>query len=178
MKLIDKAYVEANKSEIIEAIRSGKIFIYPTDTIYGIGCNALLADVVNRIREIKHRDERPFSIIAPSKQWIVESCEVEADLLDQYLPGPYTLIVGRKGGVVAKEVNPIDDTLGVRIPDHWFTNLVEEVGIPFVTTSVNISGEPHMEKFEDLKTEIKDQVDYVVYEGEKRGQRSERITLV
>ena len=68
-------------------------------------------------------------------------------------------------------------TLGVRIPKHWFTQVVTDAGMPFITTSVNFSGEPHMEKIEDVKPEVLEAVDYVVYEGEKRGKPSEKIVL-
>lgn len=178
MKLIDQSYIESHKSEILDAMRSGKIFIYPTDTIYGLGCNALLEESVQKLRELKHRQTRPFSVIAPNKEWILENCKVENESLNKYLPGPYTLFVSRKDIAVAPSVNPNDNTLGVRIPDNWFTALVEEAGVPFVTTSVNITKEHHMEKLEDVPEEILNQVDYVVYEGEKRGEPSTKINLV
>ncbi|MCR4261045.1 MAG: L-threonylcarbamoyladenylate synthase [Candidatus Colwellbacteria bacterium] len=178
MKILDRQYVETNKKEILSAIKEGKIFIYPTDTIYGLGTNALLEDSVVKIREIKKRDSKPFSVIAPSKEWILENCKLEIENLEKYLPGPYTLIVETREGVVAPSVNPNGNTLGVRIPKHWFTDVVGEAGVPFVTTSVNIAGDKSMEKLEDVLKEILDQVDYVVYEGEKRGEPSEKINLL
>lgn len=178
MKLIDKSYVEENKDEILEGIRSGKIFIYPTDTIYGLGCNALMEEQVLKLRELKHRNTRPFSVIAPSMDWIIEHCAIKEEQLKNYLPGPYTLFVRRRDTAVAPNVNPVDDTLGVRIPDHWFTKFVAESGVPFVTTSVNVTKEHHMEKLEDVKEEMLNQIDYVVYEGEKRGEPSTKINLV
>jgi L-threonylcarbamoyladenylate synthase len=179
MKVVDRAYVEAHKDEIIEAIQSRAIFIYPTDTIYGLGGRADFDEVVWKIRDIKQRDTRPISVLAPSKEWILENCEVRREDLDTYLPGPYTLILKRKGvRGVSYEVNPNDDTLGVRIPDHWFTDVIQEAGVPFVTTSVNVSGTSHMEKLEDVPQHILDQVDYVVYEGEKVGKPSEKVSLL
>ncbi len=179
MKLVDHEYVEQNREAIVEAIKSGQIFIYPTDTIYGIGCNALLGDCVKKIREIKKRGDQTMSLIAPSKEWILGRCMVDRETLDKYLPGPYTFWVDKKLNCEEfKEVSPTDtNTLWVRIPDHWFTSLVAEAGVPFVTTSVNVSGAPHMEKLEDLPQEISDHVDYVVYEGEKKGKKSEKIVL-
>jgi L-threonylcarbamoyladenylate synthase len=178
MKVVDREYVESHKNEIIEAIRHGAIFIYPTDTIYGLGTNALLEDPVQKIREIKKRDTKPMSVMAPNKEWIEEHCVVSRENLDTYLPGPYTLFVERKKNELAQGVNPNDNTLGVRIPKHWFTDVVSQAGVPFITTSVNLAGEKHMETLEDLKEEILDQVDYVVYEGEKRGESSIKISLL
>ena len=178
MKVIDKAYVESHKHEILEAIRVGKIFIYPTDTIYGMGTNARIEDSVKKIRELKQRDQKTMSVIAPSKEWIEENCVVDRETIDKYLPGPYTLWMNKKEGAEAlKGVNVEDNTIWVRIPGNWFTEVVQEAGVPFVTTSVNVTGEPHMEKLEDVRGEVLDQVDYIVYEGEKKGKRSEKVVL-
>ena len=178
MKLIDRAYVEANKAEIIEAIKNGKIFIYPTDTIYGLGTNALLDDSVKKIREIKKRDTKAFSVIAPNKNWILENCEVSREELDKYLPGPYTLFLNRNRTCVSGEVNSNDDSLGVRIPKYWFTEIITEALIPFITTSVNVAGEEQMKELKDVSREILDQVDYIVYEGENNGKPSQKINLI
>ncbi len=177
MKIFDKNYVDSHKPEILEAIKSGKIFIYPTDTIYGIGCNALLKTSVNKIREIKKRESKPFSVIAPNKNWILENCFVSEEDLNKYLPGPHTLFVKRKKDIVAKSVNPSDKTLGIRIPKHWFAEVIAEAGVPFVTTSVNLTGEPHMQKIEDIPESIKSSVDYCIYEGEIDGKPSTKIDL-
>jgi L-threonylcarbamoyladenylate synthase len=176
-QVFDRLYVENHKEELIEAIWIGKFFIYPTDTIYGLGCNALITSGVNKVREMKVRKDKPFSIIAPNKEWILENCLVSRVELDKYLPGPYTLFLKRKNMEGLDNVNPIDNTLGVRMPDHWFTEVVREAGVPFVTTSVNISGEKHMESLEDVDETILEEVDYIIYEGEKRGSSSEKIDL-
>ncbi len=124
-------------------MRRGKIFIYPTDTIYGLGCNALVDNTVVRIRELKRREKKPFSVIVPSKEWIHENCMIngQGEELLAMLPGAYTLIVRlRKMDCVSSTVALGRDTLGVRIPDHWISSVIKELGVPFVTTSVNISG--------------------------------------
>jgi len=131
---------KAKGQRIVQMIKEGAIFIYPTDTIYGIGCNALLPDAVNRIRAIKQRTDKPFSVIAPSKQWILKNFKVKKIFVDK-LPGPFTYILMPKNSLpVCAEVSNIG-TLGVRIPDHKFTKVIQKAKVPFVTTSVNISGE-------------------------------------
>ncbi len=187
MIVLDRNAVESKKDEIVAAIQSGAIFIYPTDTIYGIGCDATNDGAVAKLREIKRRETKPFSVIAPGKEWIREHCIVPgevSDLGDSFyagaldkLPGPYTLILNCHEGSVSKQVNPGGNTLGVRIPDHWFAEVVAAAAAPFVTTSVNLSGEKHMEAIEDVPQDILDQVDYVIYEGPKRGVSSEKIDL-
>ena len=69
MEVLAKREFLMRKSEIIKKIINGEIFIYPTDTIYGIGCNALKSDSVQEIRTIKNRPDSPFSIIVPSPKF-------------------------------------------------------------------------------------------------------------
>ena len=138
-------------------ILDGKIFIYPTDTIYGVGCDATNKQSVEKIKQIKQRDrDKPLSIIAPSKEWIKENCIVDVDL-DKYLPGPYTIILKKKDKEFLSNVSETD-SLGIRIPDHKFTKEIQKSKIPFITTSVNLSGQPFITKISDISKEILDQV--------------------
>lgn len=180
MELVNKEEFAGKREEIIAAIRAGKILIYPTDTIYGIGCDATNPSAVRKVREIKKRPEHnPMSVIAPSTNWILENCMVEDGRVLEQLPGPFTIIFPLKNKqAVAQEVNLRDDSLGVRIPAHWFTEVVQEVGVPFVTTSVNFAGEKYMQRLSDVPEEILNAVDYVIYEGEKKNVPSTKINLV
>lgn len=162
-------------------MKKGGIFIYPTDTIYGIGCDATLGDAVMRIREIKKRDEKPFSVVVPSIEWVRKNCFVDS-LVEKWLkklPGAYTLVLELKNkDAIHSSVNGGRDILGVRIPDNWFAEIVKEFGKPFVTTSVNLSGEKNMEKLEDLDNSIKSKVDYIIYEGPLEGRASSVVKLI
>lgn len=154
-----------------EQIKQGKIFIYPTDTIYGIGCDATNVESVEKIKEMKGRDkDKPLSVIAPSVEWIGENLVVDCDL-DNYLPGAYTLILKKKNPEFLKHVAS-GDSLGVRIPDCEFTKEIQKAGVPFITTSVNLSGEPFAVSIIDVKDEIKEKVDVIVDVGELNGQPS------
>lgn len=178
MKILTKDEINVNKEVILEVMKNGAIFIHPTDTIYGIGCNATRKKFIERVREIKGRPNTPFSVIAPSKKWIRKNCVVneKAEKWLKKLPGPYTLILRAKDNV-AKNVAPGLDTLGVRIPDHWFSKIVEELGIPVVTTSANKAGEDFMTSLEDLDEEIKPKIELIIYEGEKHGRPSKIVDL-
>lgn len=165
-----------DKDKIKQLILQGSVFIYPTDTIYGLGCDATNSEAVQRIRVIKQREEKPFSVIAPSKEWILDNCAVKQDDL-ACLPGPYTLIAKVRQKCVAESVNLGLDTLGVRIPKHWFSQLVKEIGIPVVTTSANISGQKFMTSIDNLDVIIKKAVDFIVYDGHLDGNPSEIINL-
>jgi len=178
MQIIIKEEFGLQKDAIVEEIGEGAIFIHPTDTIYGIGGSALLNDIAKEIRNIKKSYKQPFSVIAPSKQWIRENCIVPKEAVEWLvkLPGPYTLIFKRKKqNCVAEQVAPGLNTLGVRIPKHWFSRAVEEMGFPVITTSANITNNDFMTSLENLDVEIKKKLDFIIYEGEKKGRPSKII---
>jgi len=178
MKILTKVEVNVNKEVILEVMKNGAIFIHPTDTIYGIGCNAREEEFVGEVRDIKGRPDSPFSVIAPSKEWIKKNCVVNEKAKEwlKKLPGPYTLILKAKDGV-ANNVAPGLSTLGIRIPDHWFSELVNELGLPVVTTSANRSGGDFMTSLENLDDEIKPKVEFIIYEEEKHGRPSKIVDL-
>jgi L-threonylcarbamoyladenylate synthase len=179
MRVLTKDEVNVEKAALKESILDGAVFIYPTDTIYGIGCNALKPESVKKIREIKKRTQNPFSVIAPSKQWIFDNCQVSEEAMRwvEKLPGPYTLILKTNNNSVAKEVNQKLNTLGIRIPQHWFSSFVSELEVPIVTTSANKAGNDFMTSLENLDTDIKSRVDFIIYEGEKQGKPSKIVDL-
>ena len=163
------------RKRIVEAIETGKIFVYPTDTIYGIGCNAMDSDVVQKIRDLKGT-QHPFSVIVPSKGWITENLEVKHPGFLRRLPGPYTLIFLKKNPNYLSSVSS-SESLGIRIPNHFFTKLVTEACVPFVTTSVNRAGKPSAAKIEIIPDEIMDSVDIVVDAGTLNNPPSKVIDL-
>lgn len=181
MEILTKAELQLRFTEISKQIRTGAVFIYPTDTIYGLGCNALDEKAVAKIRKLKERPANPFSIIVPSKGWIAENCMVtkEGKGWIGKLPGPYTLIFRLKNkDAIARSVHQGEETIGVRIPDHWFSEVVQKLGFPIVTTSANRSGKPFMTSLEDLDDSIKKGVDFIIYEGEKKGRPSKIVNVV
>ena len=179
MRILNFEELKMEKPSIIDAVARGAVFIHPTDTIYGIGCNAQLSSAVKKVRKLKARGSNPFSVIAPSLEWIHENCVVtkEGEEWLEKLPGPYTLIFKLKNNCVAKEVNPGLKTLGIRIPNHWIRKVVAEAEIPVVTTSVNRANEDYMNSLEELDPLIKGCVDFVLYEGKKEGKPSKIIDL-
>lgn len=156
------------------------IFIYPTDTIYGIGCDAKNAALVRQIREVKQSPDQPFSVISPSKDWIKDNLEFKPEFdewLDR-LPGPYTLIMNLKNkDCVSEDATAFHDTLGVRIPDNWFTDIVKKAGVPIITTSVNIHGEPPLVSIKEIPENIKSLVDFAVDDGVIQGKPSTIVDL-
>ena len=129
---------------------------------------------VRRIRAIK-TGKHPFSVIAPSKEWILENMKVSHPGYLRKIPGPYTLIMRMKRRAVCREVSV--GTLGVRIPDHSFSDLVHEAGVPFVTTSANTSGETPLWNVHGIPEHIERLVDIVVDNDIIKGRPSKIIDL-
>lgn len=164
----------------LREIDVGKLFIYPTDTIYGIGCDATNAAAVAKLQETKHRSAKPYSIIAPSKDWIYENCIVPKHAVSwlEKLPGSYTMVFKLKvKDCVVHTVLAGGDTLGIRLPSHWFSERLRKFEKPIITTSVNPSGEMFMTSLENLHDNIKSRVSFIIYEGEKIGKPSTIVRL-
>jgi L-threonylcarbamoyladenylate synthase len=180
MLIIPKSDFLAHRQKSIDLITYGSVFIYPTDTIYGLGCDARSYALVRRVRQIKQSLDQPFSVIAPSKGWIKENLAYKKSFdnwLDR-LPGPYTLIMKMKNEYcVAKEVTAGSNSLGVRIPKNWFSDIIAEANIPVVTTSVNVHGSKPMASLLELPESIKRLVDFAIDDGVIAGKPSTIVNL-
>ncbi len=179
-KTVGKLEVLHNLASFEKKLKEG-IFVIPTDTVYGISCNARSPKLVQELRKIK-KTKQPFSVIAPSKKWIHENCVVTKDAKKWLakFPGPYTLVLKLKNKrAVTKSVyNNENNTLGVRIPDHWISKIASKLKIPLVTTLANVSGGEYMESLDNLDKRIKDNVDLIISVGKKHGHLSTIINLV
>ena len=155
--------VMTTKKEMLEKMKRGDVFIYPTDTVYGIGCNATSPHAVQRIKDIK-KSEHPLSIIVPSINWIKNNLVINHDEFLNKLPGPFTLIMKKKDPESMPWISK-NDRIAVRIPEHTISDLVKELGRPFVTTSLNFSGKPVITDLNDLPECISEQVDVIIDDG-------------
>jgi len=180
MEVINVEEAQMRAPQLMKLIEEGSLFIYPTDTIYGIGCDATIKEAVDHIRKLKERPKMPMSIIAPSKRWIVENCILteEAEQYIDDLPGPVTLILKlKKKSALAANVAPGLDAIGVRMPNHWITSFVSAYGNPIVTTSANVAGKEFMTSLDDLSPDIRKGISFCMYEGEKKGKPSKIVHL-
>ncbi len=166
---------------VAKAIKEGKIVIYPTDTVYGIGCD-INSDSVKRIFEIKKRNsEKPLSIAFSdfdmAKKYVFLE-EKDERFIKEHIHEPYTFIVGKKKNV-PDIVTSGKEGVGVRIIDHVVTRgIIDAVGIPIITTSANISGRKPPRSVEEIDDEIKREVDIIIDSGPCRvGKPSKIIDL-
>jgi L-threonylcarbamoyladenylate synthase len=153
-------------AKAFKVLQEGGIILYPTDTIWGIGCDATNAEAIKKIYELKQRDEAKSMIILLDTENKLESYvqEVPAIAYDliEFAENPLTLIMPG-----AKNISPslvaADGSIGVRVAKHPFCQqLIQRLRKPLVSTSANISGEPSPQNFMQISAEIIDGVDYVV----------------
>ena len=167
---------------IADSLRQGGVIGYPTDTIYGIGCDIFNRKGVKKIYQIKQRDPRkPFSFICADLSEVANYAQVSNfafKIMKRYLPGPYTFVL-EASRVVPDLLTTKQKTVGIRIPDNPIAlQIVRELGHPLVTTSANISGEDRWSDPEDIQQRLGKMLDMVVDGGMLTGDPSTVISLV
>lgn len=171
-------------NRMVEVLKGGGIILYPTDTVWGIGCDATNEEAVNKIYELKQSHNKKGMIVLLDSvdnvaRYFSRTPAVAWDLME-LADKPLTLILPNAVGV-APNLIPEERTLAVRIPDHEFCrSLVRQLGRPLVSTSANISGEPAPKGFADIDDKIKGGVDAVAdirFEGNPTRQPSSIIAL-
>ena len=164
--------------QTVEALRLGKTILYPTDTIWGIGCDARNSAAVERLYAIKERDRsKSMLVLVVSDQWPVTS---EGRPTTYILPRE--VWHDRMHIEVAPNLPADDGTLGVRVPQHAFCQeVIRRLGAPLVSTSANLSGRPSPRSYNEIEEELKRRVDFCVaplpefLSGETRGSRIVKV---
>lgn len=155
---------EINKA--LSVLKNGGIILYPTDTVWGLGCDATNVDAVNKLNAIKGRAADKSLIVlldtdSKIQSYVNEVPEVAYDLIE-YAESPLTVIFSNAKNL-ANNVPNADGSIGIRIPKHDFCQqLLQRFRKPIVSTSANVSGEPTPLFFDEIAEEIKEAVDYVV----------------
>lgn len=170
--------------QAVEVLRRGGIILYPTDTVWGIGCDATNASAVEKIYRLKRSENKKSMLVlvdsADSAARYVNRAPAVAWELMELSDKPLTLILPGGCGV-ASNLLPEEGTLGVRVPRHEFClRLIRRLGRPLVSTSANISGEPAPACYGEIAEEILRGVDMAVnlsFEGEATHKPSSIIML-
>ncbi len=166
---IDKKDLE----EIKLAFTNGDLVIFPTETVYGIGANALNEKAVENIFIAKGRaNDNPLIVHIASLdmlEFLVQKPnEIEQKLIDAFMPGPFTLILKKKD-IIPNNVTCNLDTVGIRFPiNNIARKIIEYTGLPIAAPSANISSKPSGTNIEDIKDEFKGKVKIIVDGGESQ----------
>ena len=195
-----KDEIEKVLGEAVQALREGKVILYPTDTIWGLGCDATNPEAVRRIYEIKHRDDSKSLVLLACDldqiaKYVKEIPSMAIDLVEVndkpmtlIYPGAITYPAPEEGQApkadkyhLAYNTVAEDGSVGIRIPMMDFcVNMAQKLSRPIVSTSANISGQPSPRKFKDIPEEITSAVDYIVdprIEAHSTGEASQIIKI-
>jgi len=154
-----------------DVILNGGTCIFPTDTVYGLGANALDNKAVDKLFEIKGRDKsKPINVLIAEYADLLKVAEIpsreEGKLMAKFWPGALTIILKRKENK-ANSAAANGETIGVRMPDNEVArNLIHEVGFPLATTSANLSGDKPGTSVDTIEEEVLDKVDFILDHGE------------
>ena len=188
--------MEYSKEELqrtLAVLRKGGIVLYPTDTVWGLGCDATDPEAVAKIYEIKHRaDSKSLVLLASNLDMIcrfVKEIPEAAVQLVEVNDAPMTIIYpgaicGETGAaadkcLLARNTVAEDGSVGIRIPMMDFCrDLVAALGRPIVSTSANISGEPTPKSFAEVTPAIRDAVDYTVDPALEKGATGKSSSII
>ena len=161
-----KTQQEADIKQCLKVLSDGGLILYPTDTVWGVGCDATNADAVKRVYQLKQRDDSKALIVLIDSadhldHYVVDVPAISRELIDVAVK-PLTIIY--EGAYnLAPNLLGDEDSVGIRIPNDEFCHqLCARFGKPIVSTSANVSGEPTAKTFADIDTAIVKGVDYVV----------------
>lgn len=154
-------------NEAIEVMAEGGVVIYPTDTVYGLGANIFDNKAVRRVFKIKKRNLlKPLSILVSDTDAVDLVSEVsihQKNMIDSYLPGPYTFIL-KKSPIVPRVVTAGLTHVGVRVPKNEIACKLA-VLFPITTTSANLSDEPVLSSPDEILNQLEGGVDLVIDVG-------------
>lgn len=155
----------------IDSLNKGNLVIFPTETVYGIGANALNYEAVDKIFKAKNRaSNNPLIVHLKDKNEIEKYAyidnDIERKLIDTFMPGPFTLIL-RKKDIIPSNVTCNMDTVGIRIPvDENCHNLLNQLSFPIAAPSANVSTKPSGTNVYDIFNEFDGKVDYLIDGGD------------
>lgn len=161
---------EEKLKEFSLELKSGKIVLFPTETVYGIGTNGLNPEAIKKLYEIKGRNfNNPINLLVDSIEMVnsiaKDITELEYTLMEAFFPGPFTIIL-KKQNVVPDILTSGLDTIGVRMPDSEIAQkLIRYSKVPIATPSANISGKPSGTNLQDIIEDFSDKVDFIIDGG-------------
>lgn len=169
-------------SQVVKRLELGALIAYPTDTIYGLGCDIFDRRGVKSIYQIKQRDPRqPFSFICADLSDAANYAKVSNfafKLMKRHFPGPYTFVL-EATRIVPDSLTTRQKTVGIRIPeDEIALAIVRELGHPLVTTSANISGQAALHDPYEIDAVMGHMLDLVIDGGRRLGDPSTIISLI
>ena len=156
--------------EVATAIKNGKVVVFPTETVYGIGTNGLDEKAIEKLYKLKKRPKnKPISLLVNNIDMINDIAEditeLEYKLINKFMPGPLTIILKKKNKI-PDILTANSGTVGIRIPQNEIAiKLIEYANVPLATSSANISGEASGINLKNIMKDFNDDIDYYIDGG-------------
>ena len=175
-------YFKQDIEECLAVLKNGGLILYPTDTVWGIGCDAQNEKAVSKIYALKNRNEQKSMIILlADEKDILKYTDQQFPSVFDYIKGahkPVTVIYSKAINLAPNLINA-DGSIGIRVvKDEFCKRLITAFGKPIVSTSSNISGYPAPGIFADIDIKIKDGVDYIVQHRQDDMEPASASTVV
>lgn len=154
-----------------ELIKKGKIIVFPTETVYGIGTNGLDENAVRKLYEVKQRPlNKPITLLVSNMEMVElvakDITETEYKIMEKFFPGPLTIILKKKD-IVPDIVTAGQDTVGIRMPNGEIAiKLVELANVPIAAPSANITGDPSGTNLQEIMKDFEGKVDLAIDGGD------------
>lgn len=164
---------EEELQEVEETLKNGGIVIFPTDTVYGIGCNCFSTKAIKKIFDVKSRSEKkPINVLTDKIEKIENVTKniknEEKEIINKYMPGAVTVVLDKNENVPDILTSGLN-TIGVRIPDNKIAlEILKKFENPLATTSVNISGDLPGVEISDFVKEFENKVDIIIDGGKTK----------
>ena len=174
--------IEDDIKACIETLQKGGLILYPTDTVWGIGCDATNKEAISKIFALKNReDAKAMIVLIEAESAILEYVENPAPTIFDYIKGVHkpTTIIYNKAKNLPSNLLLSDGSVAIRIcSDPFCKKLIKHFGKPIVSTSANISGYPTPLLFKDIPLEIIEGVDYVVKHRQEENELRQPSSIV
>ena len=157
--------------DIIHKLKNGAVGIFPTDTVYGIGCDALNENAIHSLYDIKQRDlSKPINILVSNmemvKRFVTNINSIEGALIKEFWPGALTIIFN-KSSIVPNTLTSNLDTIGIRMPNNNLClDIIEQFNSPLAMSSANISENPPATMVNTILNDFNSKVDFIIDNGE------------
>ncbi len=168
-------------NDLIKNIEDGNLVIVPTDTVYGISCDATNKDAIEKVFIAKQREQKPLIVMVSNlemlKRYVKDINDLEQKLIDKYWPNTLTILF-KKNDNLLEEITCGSEYVGIRMPDNkLLLDLMNKINKPIISTSANISGSSVITNTSLIEPELKEYISYVYDDGEKTNVASTLVKV-
>ncbi len=168
-------------NDLIKNIEDGNLVIVPTDTVYGISCDATNKEAIEKVFIAKQREQKPLIVMVSNidmlKKYVKNINDLEQQLIDKYWPNTLTILFEKNDNLL-EEITCGSEYVGIRMPDNkLLLDLMNNINKPIISTSANISGNSVITNTNLIEPELKKYISYIYDDGEKTNVASTLVKV-